>query len=285
MDRILILVSNKNNYALLEQELRNKYMIVKNESDIQNLNFDLIIIDGVELKKRQTEITEFKNKNFPLFLPVILLTTKEELSITEKFLYELVDDLLRIPIEKIELRVRMDILLRMRFYTLVLSKETVVDPLTGVYNKKFFYEMAKKAFDYFNRYGRKFSLLFIDIDDFKKVNDRYGHLSGDMVLQEIAKRLQKSVRKSDMVFRFGGEEFVVLLNGANSEKAISIAERVRQEVFNEEIKIYGDSKINVTISCGIATVNESIKDVQELVDKADIAMYKAKQSGKNRVSL
>lgn len=90
-------------------------MIVKNESDIQNLNFDLIIIDGVELKKRQTEITEFKKKNFPLFLPVILLTTKEDLSIAEKFLYELVDDLILIPIEKIELRVRMDILLRMRF--------------------------------------------------------------------------------------------------------------------------------------------------------------------------
>lgn len=115
--------------------------------------------------------------------------------------------------------------------------------------------------------------------------DRYGHLSGDMVLQEIAKRLQKSVRKSDMVFRFGGEEFVVLLHGANSEKALSIAERIRQEVANEEISIYGDTKISVTISCGVATVNESIRDVQELIDKADIAMYKAKQSGKNRVCL
>jgi len=285
MDRILILVSNKKNYALLEEELHKKYIIVKNESDIQNLNFDLIIIDGVELKKRQKEITEFKNKNFPLFLPVILLTTKEDLSIAEKFLYEIVDDLILIPIEKIELRVRMDILLRMRFYTLVLSKETVVDPLTGVYNKKFFYEMAQKEFEYFKRYGRKFSLVFIDIDDFKKINDRYGHLSGDMVLQEIAKILQKSVRKNDMVFRFGGEEFIVLLHGATSEKALSIAERIRREVANEEIKIYGDSKIPVTISCGVAIVNESIKDVQELVERADIAMYKAKQSGKNRVSL
>ncbi|ODA43903.1 GGDEF domain protein [Thermodesulfovibrio sp. N1] len=285
MDRILILVSNKKNYALLKQELQKKYIIVKNESDIQTLNFDLIIIDGVELKKRQTEITEFKNKNFPLFLPVILLTTKEDLSIAEKFLYEVVDDLIRIPIEKLELRVRMNILLRMRFYTLVLSQETVIDPLTDIYNKKFFYEMAQKEFDYFKRYGRKFSLLFIDIDDFKKINDRYGHLSGDMVLQEIAKRLQKAVRKNDMVFRFGGEEFVVLLHGANSERAISIAERIRQEVANEEIKIYEDNKISITISCGVATVNESIKDVQELVDRADIAMYKAKQSGKNRVSL
>ncbi|MDI1472713.1 GGDEF domain-containing protein [Thermodesulfovibrio sp. 1176] len=285
MDRILILVSNKKNYALLKQELQKKYIIVKNESDIQTLNFDLIIIDGVELKKRQTEITEFKNKNFPLFLPVILLTTKEDLSIAEKFLYEVVDDLIRIPIEKLELRVRMNILLRMRFYTLVLSRETVIDPLTDIYNKKFFYEMAQKEFDYFKRYGRKFSLLFIDIDDFKKINDRYGHLSGDMVLQEIAKRLQKAVRKNDMVFRFGGEEFVVLLHGANSERAISIAERIRQEVANEEIKIYEDNKISITISCGVATVNESIKDVQELVDRADIAMYKAKQSGKNRVSL
>jgi two-component system cell cycle response regulator len=282
MDRILILVSNKKNYALLEEELHKKYIIVKNESDIQNLNFDLIIIHGVELKKRQKEITEFKNKNFPLFLPVILLTTKEDLSIAEKFLYEIVDDLILIPIEKIELRVRMDILLRMRFYTLVLSKETVVDPLTGVYNKKFFYEMAQKEFEYFKRYGRKFSLVFIDIDDFKKINDRYGHLSGDMVLQEIAKILQKSVRKNDMVFRFGGEEFIVLLHGATSEKALSIAERIRREVANEEIKIYGDSKIPVTISCGVAIVNESIKDFQELVERADIAMYKAKQSGKNK---
>lgn len=285
MDKILILVSNKNNQFLLEKELGKKYSIVLPNKDLRELKFDLIIIDGVELKKRQDEIKELKNKNFPLFLPVILITTKDDLSLAERFLYETVDELLRIPIEKLELKARLDILLRARFYTYILAQETISDPLTSVYNKKYFYDMAQKEIENYRRYGRKFSIVFIDIDDFKKINDKYGHLTGDIVLRTLAEKLKHSVRKGDSVCRFGGEEFVLLLHGANSENAFAIAERIRQEIAKEEIKTYDGKTISITISAGIATVTDTIKDIEEMIDKADIAMYKAKQLGKNKVCL
>lgn len=285
MDRILILVSNKNNQILLEKELSKKYGVVLPNKNLKELEFDLIIIDGVELKKRQEEIREFKNKNFPLFLPVILITTKEDLSLAEKFLYETIDELVIIPIEKIELRARIDILLRARSYTYMLAQETILDPLTGAYNKKYFYDIAQKELEHFHRYGRKFSIVFIDIDDFKMINSKYGHLTGDIVLKTLAEKLKNSLRKSDSVCRFGGEEFVLLLHGTNSEKALAIAERIRQEIAKEEIKTFDGKTISITISAGIATVTKTTKNINEMFDMADTAMYKAKHSGKNKVCL
>lgn len=285
MYRILILVSNKNNQILLEKELSKKYGVVLPNKNLKELEFDLIIIDGVELKKRQEEIRELKNKNFPLFLPVILITTKEDLSIAEKFLYETIDELVIIPIEKIELRARIDILLRARSYTYMLAQETILDPLTGAYNKKYFYDTAQKELEHFHRYGRKFSIVFIDIDDFKMINSKYGHLAGDIVLKTLAEKLKNSIRKSDSACRFGGEEFVLLLHGTNSEKALAIAERIRQEIAKEEIKTFDGKTISITISAGIATVTKTTKNINEMIDMADTAMYKAKHSGKNKVCL
>jgi len=285
MDKILILVSNKTNQILLEKELGKRYGIVLPKEDLKELQFDLIIIDGVELKKRQDEIKELKNKNFPLFLPVILITAKNDLSLAERFLYETIDELLRIPIEKLELRARLDILLRTRFYTYILAQETITDPLTSAYNKKYFYEMAQKEIENYRRYGRKFSIVFIDIDDFKNINDKYGHLTGDMVLKTLAQKLKNSLRTIDSVYRFGGEEFVLLLHETDSKQALKIAERIREEIAKEEIKLYDGKTIYITISAGISTVTNTVKNIQEMIDKADMAMYKAKQLGKNKVCL
>lgn len=270
---------------MLENELSKKYSIVLPNKDLKESEADLIIIDGVELKKTQDEIRELKNKNFPLFLPIILITTKEDLSLARKFLYETVDELIRIPIEKLELRARIDILLRARFYTYLLSQQTILDPLTESYNKKYFYHMAQKELEQFRRYGRKFSIVFIDIDDFKKINDKYGHLTGDIVLKTLAEKLKHSIRKGDSVCRFGGEEFVLILHGANSENALRIAERIREEIAKEEIKTCDGKTISITISAGIATVDDKIDNIQEMIEKADMAMYKAKQTGKNKVCL
>lgn len=220
MDKILILVSNKNNEQLLKKELSKQYSILTPDKDLKETEIDLIIIDGIELKQRQSEIIGMKNKSFPLFLPVVLLTTKEDLKLAEKFLYETVDELIRLPIEKLELRVRLDILLRARYFTYMLAQETVIDPLTGVYNRKYFYEIANKELAHFQRYGRKFSIVFFDIDDFKGINDRYGHLSGDIVLQSLANKLKSLLRKSDYVCRFGGEEFVIVLHSTDEKKLL-----------------------------------------------------------------
>ena len=283
MEKILILVSNKTNYSLLTKELSSKYTILDEKNDIKDLNFDLIIIDGVELKKRQKELLEIKKKVFPLFLPVILLTTKDDLSLAEKTLYEIVDDLIRIPIEKIELKAKLYILLRTRLYTLILEQETVTDPLTGAYNKRFFYEILENSFEDFKRYGKKFSIIFIDIDNFKKINDNYGHMTGDLVLKTLVMIIKKTLRKNDLVFRFGGEEFVVLLPETDTENAIAIAERVREEIAKEQIEIKQNQTLSITVSCGVAAINKDMVNPKDLIEIADNALYKAKKEGKNRV--
>ncbi|MFH1441630.1 MAG: diguanylate cyclase [Candidatus Omnitrophota bacterium] len=153
---------------------------------------------------------------------------------------------------------------------------SVKDGLTGVYNRRFFNVFLAGKINKIKNYTDKFSILMIDIDDFKKFNDREGHLAGDKLLKEMAKLFQDSVREGDTVFRYGGEEFVVFLGHVDKKGAFIAAERMRTLV-----NLYEPT----TISVGVSTFPEDAADFQELVSRADGAMYKAKESGKNKVCL
>lgn len=132
---------------------------------------------------------------------------------------------------------------------------------------------------------KKLSILFIDIDFFKKVNDDYGHDVGDEVLKESGKIFCNLLRNTDMIFRVGGEEFVALLPNCGSKKAVEVAERVRSNYKKHEFSISNDHKIKVTISIGIASFPETTDDIKALVRKADKALYKAKENGRNRIEI
>lgn len=153
---------------------------------------------------------------------------------------------------------------------------SVKDGLTGVYNRRFFNVFMNGKINKIKNYTDKFSILMVDIDDFKKFNDREGHLAGDKILKEIAKLFQDSVREGDTVFRYGGEEFVIFLGHVDKKGASIAAERIRTLV-----NLYEPT----TISVGISTFPDDASDFQELVSRADSAMYKAKESGKNKVCL
>ncbi len=164
-----------------------------------------------------------------------------------------------------------------------IEEMAITDGLTGLYNHRYFYEMLQSEFERATRYGSGLSVIITDIDYFKKINDRYGHMSGDMILREISKILKKHTRKVDLVARYGGEEFTLLLPETGKEKAAQVAERIRKDV--ESRKFKGEKEmISVTISLGVEDLNNpEIKTCNDVVRFADNKLYQAKEGGRNRV--
>ncbi len=158
------------------------------------------------------------------------------------------------------------------------------DAVTGIYNKHVFEKRLAEEFSFAKRKGIQLSLLMIDIDFFKKVNDTHGHMAGDYILQGVANRIQNALRGEDILARYGGEEFVVIMRGTDIKGAAIIAERVRRLV---EAKPFAFEKkrIPVTISIGVATLAAGNMDKpQELLAQSDARMYQSKKNGRNRVT-
>jgi diguanylate cyclase (GGDEF)-like protein len=158
------------------------------------------------------------------------------------------------------------------------------DPLTGLPNRRFFFEHASLIFEEVKRYEKPLSLLIMDIDHFKKINDTYGHDVGDVVLKTFANVLKGIVRQSDICARLGGEEFVVLLPNTNLEGARVLAERIRTAVAKNTVE-HGSIVIVFTVSIGVSQYRKGMQNIDELIKEADIALYRAKEGGRNRVEV
>ncbi|MBE0436323.1 MAG: GGDEF domain-containing protein [Methylomicrobium sp.] len=155
------------------------------------------------------------------------------------------------------------------------------DVLTQTRNRSAFNDIVRREMRLAHRNGNHLSVVFIDIDHFKSINDNYGHQCGDLALTSIAKWINESIRSSDIVFRYGGEEFVVLLSDTDLDGAELLAERIRQNIENH-IFAYGLETIRMTASLGTSTLRGD-DTLDKFIDRADQAMYRAKQAGRNRV--
>ncbi len=162
------------------------------------------------------------------------------------------------------------------------QKLSIIDPLTQLYNHGFIIKRLEEEFKQAERYGRELSIIMADIDFFKKVNDTYGHQTGDYVLKIVARIMQESVREIDIVGRYGGEEFLLILPETGKKNTRIIAERIRQRIENQKFSQFL-SAFSITISLGVAEYEKKLKLPSELIKKADTALYKAKEEGRNRV--
>lgn len=163
-----------------------------------------------------------------------------------------------------------------------LQELSILDSLTGIYNRRYFNMRYLEEFERARRLGLKLSFLMIDIDNFKKINDTYGHLVGDLVLRNVAKLILKNLREMDFAARFGGEEFSVILPETDKAGAIMVAERISLRISREHIRAF-DELLVVTVSVGVASFPYNALHSDVLVEIADKALYKAKVSGRNRV--
>ncbi|GAB4250912.1 MAG: hypothetical protein Kow00122_08560 [Thermoleophilia bacterium] len=165
-----------------------------------------------------------------------------------------------------------------------IRREVVTDPLTNLYNRRFFEKRAREEVARSLRHQQPVTLLMLDVDHFKHINDTYGHQTGDKVLQTVAKFLRDSVRQTDICGRYGGEEFVLLLPNTPGRNAVFLADRLRNglaDIMYSGLGIPGD--VAITVSGGVATCPRDATTLEELVARADEALYEAKNAGRNRI--
>lgn len=159
---------------------------------------------------------------------------------------------------------------------------TITDALTGVYCRRYFQERFSEELKRSKKNKLQMSFLMVDLDNFKQFNDRYGHLVGDAILRQVSRVISQAVRQIDFVGRFGGEELSVVLTETDKEQANFAAQRIRQAIAEAVIKAY-DEELKVTVSIGVSVFPDNAGNTRDLIEKADKALYLAKETGKNKV--
>lgn len=206
-----------------------------------------------------------QNKEFGWFC---VFSSREELARTEM-------DFLGLFAKQIEMAITIADLFQ------AVKEQAVTDALTGLYNRRYFEESLEKEVQRAKRQNQPFSIVGIDLDFLKKINDTHGHFYGDLAIKTIARILKENARSIDIPARMGGEEFNILLPGIASEGALTAAERIRKSIENEEIETIG----HITGSLGVATYFEHTENIDELLELTDQAMYTSKRNGRNQVTL
>jgi two-component system cell cycle response regulator len=161
-----------------------------------------------------------------------------------------------------------------------MAEMSIEDELTKLHNRRYFVEALEGEFERANRYETEIALVIMDLDDFKKINDKYGHIAGDTVLTEIGRILKEHVRRNDIACRYGGEEFAVIQPNVSRDNIFAVYERFR-EMVSEHLFEYESNQLHITISIGIAFGNDA-KSINDLLVHADQALYQAKETGRNK---
>ena len=249
---------------------------------------DLILLDVVMPGQTGFELCEqFKNDPATAQIPVIFLTGSAECLDKVHGLDLGAVDYITKPFAVGELRARVRAALRTKRYADLLAQRAQIDALTGLPNRAFFDSRLDQELAAARRYSRSVSLLLLDLDHFKQVNDTCGHPYGDRVLQSVGELIQQLARETDSPSRYGGEEFAIILTETSLDKALQAAERFRSQIASLSWQ-HRQKSIRVTSSVGVACTSQQLDSVDAATPKgllaaADAALYRAKELGRNRV--
>lgn len=258
--------------------------LLNNRVDLVLCDLEMPRMDGFRFLSMMRAREEFQD------IPVIILTGREDRDTKIRGLEQGASDYLTKPFDAGELVARVRVQLKMKSLQDELKRSnemlrtlSITDPLTHLHNRRHLMEMVEKEFQRASRKGAHLSLVIMDIDYFKKINDTYGHQEGDRVLTILAEIVRKRLRSYDLAARYGGEEFVLLLPETPINEALSIAERLRLEVQDHSFEGALQGLV-ITISLGVATYpSPRVESIDSLFRQADEALYRAKQGGRNRV--
>ena len=271
-------------YHEAEDGLEGFKKLLSSPVDIILCDLEMPRIDGFKFLSMMKSRPELRD------LPVIILTGMNDRDLKIRGLTQGAIDFITKPFDPEELLARVKVHLKIKHLQddLKRSNELLLeisntDYLTRLFNRRYLMEAMDKEVHRALRKGGNLSILILDIDHFKLVNDTYGHLQGDWVLQIVAKYLSNGLRNYDVAARYGGEEFVAILPDSTNKEALFVAERVRLSI--QEIKFDGElSPLSITVSLGVATFPaEGCYTVDEFMKLADDALYRAKSKGRNRV--
>lgn len=243
----------------------------RTKNDVVSINYHHSCPYFKETNKYHYCISVEISKNINLIINFVCDTNEELEHLKEQISY--IKSYINESIPSIEVKLLMN----------ALQESAFTDGLTGLYNRKFLDEHSKKLIPHAKRDNFNVGVLLLDMDHFKAVNDEYGHDIGDKVLKELARILLENVRESDLVVRYGGEEFVILLVNIAEEEAIKVANKIKQKVSENEIDVYAGSKLKKTISIGLSMYPKDSSSFDSVIKNADIALYEAKHKGRNQV--
>jgi diguanylate cyclase (GGDEF)-like protein len=236
-------------------------------------------MDGFELMRKIRGNPEYKN------VYIILITARIQERDRVQGLDLGADDYITKPFSFSELLARVRVGARVVQYQQHLEHQALIDSLTSLFNRRAFERKMEEEFERAMRYHHALSLIILDVDDFKKINDTYGHHWGDQVLKKIAEHLRTKTRRSDYPSRYGGEEFVLILPETDVENALRVDSKVRSEIKTTTFDSKGRA-FSVTVSTGLSsTCNKEYSNWQQMLEDADQALYLAKNRGKDRVEV
>ena len=239
-------------------------------------DYNMPVMDGLELTH---EIRKTYSKDE---LSILALSGNDDDEITALFLKHGANDYIKKPFSKEEFSVRVNNTIEALENIQTIMHYANRDYLTGLYNRRYFFESMQEYVEDVKESGEKFAVAMLDIDHFKKINDTYGHDIGDKVIVTLADILRSSTNPQDVVARFGGEEFCVVLKNINRYSALDILERIRQTVESYSVDVGKEQFVNFTISIG-AVIHKEEDNLEESINEADMCLYKAKHNGRNQV--
>lgn len=278
--KILVRWLSKNGYKALEASTLNeaRSQISESEIDVVLLDWELPDGSGIDL------IKEILLSSPMGWLPIIMVTSHSEPDKIKLAIEAGATDYISKPAEEIELLARIYSALRIKNLQDQLRETAIRDVMTGLYNRRYMEERIEQEFIRCKRHKNQLSTAIIDLDFFKKVNDVYGHETGDLVLKTLANVLKTQLRKTDILSRFGGEEFVLLFPETKLEDAKRVLDKIRDIVSKTEITSNRGEKFFVSFSGGVSGGDiSSFSDSAELLRLADKHLYEAKESGRNRI--
>jgi len=276
----MLALRNKRDCQLIKEELSEEYSIIVAESrEDCSENVDLVIFDPPMFQKFREACEGKMEVEKPLHLPVLLLLNREKEA--DKYLGGPVDDILLTPVKKLELKTRIRSLLRTRRFSLKyrdeMKEKALTDPLTGLYNRRFFQEFINKESERARRYCHPIAFAMMDINNFKKINDRYSHMVGDEVLKDLSQLLSDNIRESDILVRYGGDEFLLVMPETNGEST-TVVKRIISKLkeWNEKANLI-DEPLGISIGHSHWLPSED-KSIEDVLEEADEKMYEDKQS-------
>jgi two-component system cell cycle response regulator len=296
--RVLIVDDRRSSYERLAALIEAEHQVEVETNPHEALfraadgNYDLLVISlGLENFDALRLCSQVRSLERTRSLPILIIAEAEDNVRLLRGLEIGVNDYLVRPIDKNEMYARVRTQVRKRRYTerlrdnFQLSMEAAItDSLTGLHNRRYMESHLGTLVDEAAARGKPLSLLILDIDYFKSINDNYGHDAGDDVLREFATRVRKSIRGIDLACRHGGEEFVIVMPETDMAVAGVVAERIRRRIAGEQFPIQkGSGALDVTISIGIAALQAADDTADTIIKRADQALYRAKRDGRNRV--
>jgi diguanylate cyclase (GGDEF)-like protein len=256
---------------------------------LKSSNVDIVITDILMGGMDGLELTDIIKRDFDA--DVIVITGYSEDYSYEEAISKGASDFIFKPVRFEELILRIKRVLRERRLAkdraqmlIKLKQLAITDGLTKLYNSRYFYTQLEMEIDRMNRYNHPLSLLLLDIDNFKMFNDTYGHLDGDKVMIRLGETIKNCLRDMDTAYRYGGEEFTVLLPETTIDEAVTVAQRIQTKLLSEEFVSMNGEKNRITLSVGITEYSPK-EDLAGFIARADKAMYLSKDRGKNTISV